>query len=645
MRFLFLIFFFQFVLAINFPWESIQLTEAEAKANPSLSFGDTSLPIPAPSPNTTICKIYPGETLWPSPQAWALLNSTLSGALIQPLPLASACYPKWFDATKCDYVKSNWGNSSLHTFDPASIVSQWLEGNTCPLPDDVKSARSEDCTASGFPAYVVNATTVRDVQVAVNFARNNGIRLIIKNTGHSFLGQSTGSGSLSIWTRHLQGFTYLPSLSLGAYSGPAAFGGAGMQNFEVQREMAVNNITVVTPGGSTVGAFGGFMMGGGHSTFTSYYGLGSDQILGMNVVLADGRFVSVRPGENEDLLWAIRGGGAGTWGVITSVITRVYPSTPITTLSLAFSTHPLRYTANPLSQTSNATTLINMTMSRDTFWAGMAAYWRFSLQICTYGGIGWNFIRHEKPLTNSSEDGLLFHVSFSMPNLPPSAMNSLTAPFIEELRSLGINLPAPNAFQFPPRSANFPPTRPGDGVSGTRFATRLFPRENFQDPKKLNETNDAIRRLIEAGYLFHGLNYAPTTSVAGISVPPYLPDNAVNPAFRKTVLHGEGFDVVPVTSLSAGENAVRYRRFREAFEGFVNTSEGAGAYMNEADVEEPNWQQAFYGSNYAKLLKIQKKRDPWGLFWMPKGVGSEGWGIKLTGGGGTPTQNGRLCRV
>ena len=68
----------------------------------------------------------------------------------------------------------------MHTFDPASIVSQWLERNTCPLPGDVKSARSEDCTGSGFPAYVVNATTVRDVQVAVNFARNNNIRLVIK---------------------------------------------------------------------------------------------------------------------------------------------------------------------------------------------------------------------------------------------------------------------------------------------------------------------------------------------------------------------------------------------------------------------------------------------------------------------------------
>lgn len=60
--------------------------------------------------------------------------------------------------------------------DPVSIGPQWVEGNTC-LPT---SNPNDICTLDGFPAYVVKATTVRHIQLAVNFARNANIRLVIK---------------------------------------------------------------------------------------------------------------------------------------------------------------------------------------------------------------------------------------------------------------------------------------------------------------------------------------------------------------------------------------------------------------------------------------------------------------------------------
>ena len=60
--------------------------------------------------------------------------------------------------------------------DPASIMGFWAEGATCVPTNDTSST----CTLGGYPVYVVNATTVRHVQLAVNFTRNNNIRLVIK---------------------------------------------------------------------------------------------------------------------------------------------------------------------------------------------------------------------------------------------------------------------------------------------------------------------------------------------------------------------------------------------------------------------------------------------------------------------------------
>jgi hypothetical protein len=69
-----------------------------------------------------------------------------------------------------------------------------------------------------------------------------------------------------------------------------------------------------------------------------------------------------------------------------------------------------------------------------------------------------------------------------------------------------------------------------------------------------------------------------------------------------------------------------------------------GAYGNEADVSEPDWQQAFWGENYARLLQIKQKWDPLDVFYVHHGVGSEKWVVE-DGDRGVQTQDGKLCRV
>lgn len=65
--------------------------------------------------------------------------------------------------------------------------------------------------------------------------------------------------------------------------------------------------------------------------------------------------------------------------------------------------------------------------------------------------------------------------------------------------------------------------------------------------------------------------------------------------------------------------------------------------MSESDIIEPNFQQAFYGTNYERLYRPKQKYDPISLFYAPPGVGSEDWVVKSEVG--LPDQNGRLCRA
>ncbi|KAG9195233.1 hypothetical protein G6011_00353 [Alternaria panax] len=186
--------------ALNFDWEREQLTDEDAARNAALRFGSASA-VAAPGS----CKIIPGDAEWPSEDVWASFNSTLGGALLKPEPLASVCYSgKSCSAAKCEQLKGSWAGMNLHSDDPASIMSQWASGNSC----TPTSQPNSNCTRGGWPEYVVKTTTVRHIQLAVNFARNKNIRVVVKNSGHDFNGKSIGGASLSVWTHNLKGMTY-----------------------------------------------------------------------------------------------------------------------------------------------------------------------------------------------------------------------------------------------------------------------------------------------------------------------------------------------------------------------------------------------------------------------------------------------------
>ena len=223
-------------------------------------------------------------------------------------------------------------------------------------------------------------------------------------------------------------------------------------------------------------------------------------------------------------------------------------------------------------------------------------------------------------------------------------MKILMAPLIKDLNDIGIPLANPES-QFWNTYAEFGtlPDGPNGGTSNSRLVSRLIPRSNMEDSESdaFLTTLEAIRSFVEEGnYGFHSVGYAPTYETAGypgsnLAVPPHL---------RNAVMHVTGWDSMQYDPEGSDEvRKTSYARLASYIQKLRDATPGSGAYMNEADVQEPGFQESLYGSGYERLLRIKKERDPWSVFHAVTGVGSEDWVVERTRG--FPTQQGRLCRV
>ena len=165
-----------FVEALNFPYESLPLTERDIENFPAIAFGDAS------SVSSTYqgprCKIQPGDAAWPSDEQWARMNATVGGRLLKPRPVGEACYPgPKYNNDTCALLVGDASAARRFLDDPIDLLTTWGEGATCLRLLDTAG---RTCTQGGFPVYVVNASSVKDIQAAVNFARNQNLRLVVK---------------------------------------------------------------------------------------------------------------------------------------------------------------------------------------------------------------------------------------------------------------------------------------------------------------------------------------------------------------------------------------------------------------------------------------------------------------------------------
>jgi FAD/FMN-containing dehydrogenase len=412
---------------------------------------------------------------------------------------------------------------------------------------------------------------------------------------------------------------------MGQYDGMAIQIAAGTESWELANRMTEYNITIIAPSSNTVGAAGGWLNGGGHCFITSLYGLGSDQVLSINVVTADGRLITADPFTNTDLFFALRGGAGSTFGIVTSVVMKAYPFINVTYTEVSFSFNP---TPPPSNDTIPPGYYVK---DIETFWKGTSSYYLFAKKIVDTGGIGFTYIY---PLGNNTYS---FRGRSFFPVKTLQEIFDFMQPLYDDLNSVGIETPN---VKPTPYAYNGPRTGVGDVPLNTRYASRLFPRTHWEDPQLFDKSMAAIRQATEAAYVFHGTLNGPSKEIAGWPGR----ESAVNPAWRVSVLHA----MLLYKDTTSVQTAQQARDAEADINRYVDVwrelTPGSGAYINEADPAEPNWQQSFFGDNYARLLDIKRARDPWGVFWALTTVGSEGWEVR-TKDGYPHSENGRLCRV
>lgn len=160
-----------------------------------------------------------------------------------------------------------------------------------------------------YPAVIARCTGVGDVVQAVTFARENDLLVAVRGGGHNVAGTAVCDDGIVIDLSEMNGVVVHPEEQTARVQGGATWA-------EVDRE--TQQFGLVTPGGivSETGV-AGLTLGGGYSHLRRKYGLTCDNLRSVNLVTADGEFLTASEEENEDLFWALRGGG-GNFGVATS---------------------------------------------------------------------------------------------------------------------------------------------------------------------------------------------------------------------------------------------------------------------------------------------------------------------------------------
>jgi FAD binding domain/Berberine and berberine like len=174
------------------------------------------------------------------------------------------------------------------------------------------------------PRAVVFCESVVDVERTVHWARRHKVRIVPRSGGHSYGGYSTTTGVVVDVSR-------IAAVSVDAKHRAAV--GAGARLIDVYDRLWQRRLTVPAGTCPTVG-IGGLATGGGIGFAARKYGLTCDNLLGARIVLANGTALDVDARSHPDLYWALRGGGGGSFGIVTRLVFRTHPVGTVSTYSL-----------------------------------------------------------------------------------------------------------------------------------------------------------------------------------------------------------------------------------------------------------------------------------------------------------------------
>lgn len=451
----------------------------------------------------------------------------------------------------------------------------------------------------------IAAKSVADVVRAVQAARQ-GARLSIKGTGHDYLGRSNG-GDLLLWTHPMR------RVWLHDYQGiPAVSAEAGARWLEVYGACQKAGRYAQGGGCTTVGVAGGHIQGSGFGSFSKRYGTGAAGVLEYEVVTADGAVRICNEEQHEDLFWALRGGGGGTFGVVTRVTLRTHPL-PERAGLVTGRVYPrsggdfgelLRRFVQLYPRLNNEHWGEQIAIAPDN---ALELGLTFLNLTAEQARAVWQPLLNEEVVT----------VDFSVREMDPA---HLWDPEWFQERDPGFVTPNPG------HSGQYWWSSNQEEVSSyiCSYQSRWLPFRMFSEEGLADLLYRASRLARVHLHLNKGLSGAHPDALERT---------------RKTCLHPAAFDAAALIIVAANlpqafpnipghepDLAVARQKAERVNGAMALLRAGipnSGAYSNEADYFEPDWQQAFWGPHYERLLAIKRKYDPTNLFRVHHGVGSE----------------------
>jgi FAD/FMN-containing dehydrogenase len=558
-------------------------------------------------------RVRPGEAGWPTATQWKELDSEVGGRLIaikSPIEACRAAPQSEACAAIFRSLKNPWAIGD----DPALTQTCGWAGAWAAAPS----------------AYAVPARNAADVSAAVRFARTHRLRVAVKGGGHSYQGTSNAPDSLLIWTRPMdrielhdafvpQGCTSAPQ--------PAVSLGAGVVWLNAYAAVTKAGRYVQGGGCTTVGV-AGLIQSGGFGSFSKRYGMAAASLLEAEVVTADGAVRVVNACRDPDLFWALKGGGGGSFGVVTRITLKTHEL-------------PALFGAAFAGIKANSDTAFRRLIER------FVDFYRESLFNPTWGETA--ILRPENVL----------EVAMVFQGIDQDRAAATWKPFLDWVRQQGsdygfvqpaifVHVPAQSLWDAAFLKQNAPQMvlsdeRPGASATNVFWRGNLgeagwflhayqstwLPQALLADDKRqsLADALFAATRQWRVGLHFNkGLAGAPAEAVAAAR------DTATNPAaadaFALAISAAEG---PPAFAGIAGREPDLVRARDNAQRVSAATGElrklvpQPGSYVSESDYFEADWRQAFWGGNYARLRAVKDKVDPDGLFFVHHGVGSEDW--------------------
>ena len=575
-----------------------------------LILGTSSARSRSPSIATVRRRIRLTDPAWPSADSWRRFNDEVAGNLIAVQPLFAACQGQP-ESDSCAQAVKYAKNPYWIADQPAGTeVSGWL-----------------DAWTPAASVYAIRARDAADVSAGVNFAREHHLRLVIKGGGHSYLGQSNAPDSLLIWTRAMNAVTlhdaFIPQGCEGhATPVRAVSAGAGAVWMDLYTKVTTQGGRYVQGGGCTSVGVAGLLQGGGYGSFSRGFGTAAASLLEAEVVTADGQIRVVNECRDPELFWALRGGGGGTFAVMTR---------------LTLKTHEL---------------------PKRFGWAGTkiraeseAAFRRLMTRLLTHYR-DQLFNEHWGEQISFFPDNTV-EISMSAQGLEQVQMDAAWAPFLEWLGAApDIALQSPfssgavdarilwnveNPSMIRDQREDAIPNRgwwQGDQGQAGAF---LHGYESMWLPAALLEPH-AFPRLVDA--LFAASRFKRVQLHLNKALARARPEAraatlrtstnpAVGDAFALAIIaDGRELPAYPGYPAPAIELSVARadaRAIDSAAEQLRRIAPRSGTYVAESNYFNRAWREDYWGVNYRRLRAIKRKYDPDGLYFVRHGVGSEDW--------------------